>query len=108
MFSLGFIVELGNGHMLQPIPFLAFRAVHGCIAGHWCIGAMKMVKACLSTIWLRFDAKCAFDALPDEQQFCRRVADGFIEHQELDSAVAFIQPHMVGRVRLYGYKRIGF
>ena len=69
---------------------------------------MKMVKACLATIGLGFDTKCGFDALTDEEQFGRRVADGLVEHHKLDPAIAFIQPQMVGRVRVYGLKRIGF
>src|SRR5262249_26444844 len=92
MLSLGLIVELGDGHMLQPITFLTFRAVHGHIAGRRRIGAMKMVKTCFPTIGLRFGTKCALDALTDEQQFCRGVAHGFIEHQELHAAIAFVQP----------------
>src|SRR5215467_7253259 len=68
MLSLWFVVELGDGHMLEPIPFLACRAVHGHIAGRRSVGPMKMVEACLPTVRLRFDTKCAFDALTDKQQ----------------------------------------
>src|SRR5262245_36341714 len=45
MFALGLIVELCDGHMLEPIALLAFRTVHGRITGRRRIGAMKMVKA---------------------------------------------------------------
>src|SRR5262249_47594181 len=108
MLALGLIVEFGDGHMLEPIAFLTFRAVHRRVPGRWSIGPVKMVKACLAAIGLGFDTECTFDSLTDEQQFCRGIAYGLIEHQELDPAVAFIQPHMVGWVRLNRYKRIRF
>ena len=69
---------------------------------------MKMVKACLPTIRLRFGAKPTFDALADELQHCSRIAYGLIEHQELNPAIAFIEPHMVGGVGVYRLKRIRF
>ena len=108
MFSLGFIVELGDGHVFEPIAFFARCAVHGRITGRWRIGPMKMVKSRLSTIGLGFETKCAFDALTDEQQLRRRVSHSFVEHEELDPAIAFIQPHVIGRIRGYGHKRVGF
>ena len=95
MLALGLIVELSDSHMLEPIPFLAFRTMHRRIAGRWGIDAVKMVKARLPTIGLRFDTKCAFHALTDEQQFCRGIAHGFIEHQELDPPVAFVKPETI-------------
>jgi len=63
MFPLVVHLEFGYGHMLQPIAVLAFRAVHGGISSHGGIGPMKMAKACLPTIRLRFGTKPAFDAL---------------------------------------------
>ena len=107
MFSLGLIVELGDRHMLEPISFLAFRAVHRGVASTGGVRTMEMVEPGLPAVRLRFDAECAFDALTDEEQFRGGIADGFVEHQELDSAVAFIEPHMVGRIRLHRYIRVG-
>src|SRR5215471_8439896 len=69
---------------------------------------MKMGKACLPMIRLRFGTKLAFDALAHPLQDCSGIAHGFIEHQELDPAIAFVQPQMVGRVRVDRLKRIGF
>src|SRR5690242_5493654 len=69
MFSLGLIVELGDGHMLEPISFLAFRAVHRGVARTRGVGAMEMVEPCPPAVRLRFDTECAFDALSDEEQF---------------------------------------
>src|SRR5262245_14440086 len=69
---------------------------------------MKMVKACLPTIRLRFGAKPTFDALADELQHCSRIAYGLIEHQELHPPIAFIKPHMVGSVGVYRLKCIRF
>jgi len=69
---------------------------------------MKMVKPRLSAIGLRFDAELTFDSLTDEEQFRRGVAHGFIEHHELDTTMAFVQPQMVGWVWAYRLKRIGF
>src|SRR3954468_14814825 len=72
------------------------------------MAAMKMIKACLATIWLRFSTKTAFDSLTDELQYSSGVADRLIEHHKLDSAIAFIKPQMVGRNRVNRLKRIGF
>ena len=69
---------------------------------------MKMVKACLPTSRLRFGTKLTFDAFTDEQQYRSGVAHWLIEHHELDPAIAFVQPQMVGQVRAYRLKRIGF
>ena len=57
---------------------------------------MKMVKACLTTIRLGFGTKSTFDALTDEEQHGCGVAHWLIEHHELDPAIAFVQPQMVG------------
>ena len=108
MFPLGFKVKFAYCHMLQPIAFLAFRAVHRRISSRGRIGPMKMVKACLPTIRLRFGTKPAFDTLTDQQQLCSGIAHWLIEHHELHPAIAFVQPQMVGRVRVYRLKRIGF
>jgi hypothetical protein len=69
---------------------------------------MKMGIACLPTIWLRFDTKTAFDALAYPLQYCSGIAHWLVEHHELESAIAFVQPQMVGRVRVYRLKRIDF
>ena len=58
-------------------------------------------------IRLRVGAKPAFDALAHPLQYGRRVAHWLVEHHELDPAIAFVQPQMVGRVWVYGLKRIG-
>src|SRR5687768_9280243 len=68
---------------------------------------MKMVKACLPTIRLRFGTKPTFDTFADEQQYCSGVAHWLIEHHEPDPAIAFVKPQMVGQVRVYRLKRIG-
>src|SRR4029077_7517341 len=57
MFPLVLHLEFGDCHMLQPIAFLAFRAVHGGISSGRRVGPMKMVIACLPTIRLRFGTK---------------------------------------------------
>ena len=108
VFPLVLHVEFGDGHMFQPIAFLAFRAMHGRIARRGGIGPMKMGKAGLPMIRLRFGTKPAFDALADPLQDGRGIAHGLIEHQELDPALAFVQPQMVGRVRVDRLKRVGF
>ena len=69
---------------------------------------MKMEIACFPTIWLRFGTKTAFDALAYPLQYCSGIAHRLVEHHELDLAIAFVQPEMVGRVRVYRLKRIGF
>ena len=69
--------------------------------------AMKMVETRLAPVRLRFGTKGTFDALTHEQQDGRRVADGFIEHHELNVAVSFIQPDMVWPVRMDELKRVG-
>src|SRR5437899_695995 len=90
VFPVGRHLEFGYGHMLQPIAFLAFRAVHGRISSRRSIGPMKMGKACLPTIRLRFGTKTAFDAFAYPLQYGRGIAHGLIEHHELDPAIAFV------------------
>ena len=68
---------------------------------------MKMVIACLPTIRLRFGTKPTFDTFTDEQQYGSGVAHWLIEHHELDPAIAFVKPQMVGQIRVYSLKRIG-
>ena len=68
---------------------------------------MKMVKACLPPIRLRFGTKPTFDTFTYEQQLCSGVAHELIEHHELDPAVTFVQPQMIGQIRVYSLKRIG-
>ena len=65
-----------------------------------------MVETRLAPIRLRFGTKGTFDALTHEQQDGRGVTDGFIEHHELNAAVSFIQPDMVGPVRMDELKRV--
>src|SRR5215472_7920713 len=108
VFPLVLHVEFRDGHMLEPIAFLAFRPMHGGISSRWSRGPVKMAKAGLPMIRLRFGTKPAFDALADPLQDGRGIAHWLIEHQELDPAMAFVQPQMVGRVRVDRLKRIGF
>ena len=67
---------------------------------------MKMGKAGLSMIRLRVGAKAAFDALAHPLQYGSGVAHWLVEHHELHPTIAFIKPQMVGRVWVYGLKRI--
>ena len=69
---------------------------------------MKMAKACLAPIWLRFSTKSAFDSFTDELQYSSGVAHRLIEHHKLDPAVAFVKPQMVGGNRVNRLKRVGF
>src|SRR6185295_12129501 len=108
MFPLVLHLEFGDCHMLQPIAFLAFCAVHGGISSGRRVGPMKMVIACLPTIRLRFDTKPAFDACTYELQYRSRIAHWFVEHHKLHPAIAFIKPQMVGWVGVYRHKRIRF
>ena len=57
---------------------------------------MKMVIARLATIRLRLDTKTAFDSFTDEQQYGSGVAHRLIEHHELNPAIAFVKPQVVG------------